>query len=48
MLKILSFIFFFLTIFSPSFSQDLIFKKLAELDEPWGFSFINDKGIDCY
>ena len=45
MLKILSFIFFFLTIFSPSFSQDLIFKKLAELDEPWGFSFINDKEL---
>ncbi len=38
-------IFFFLLFSSKSFSENFTFKKLADLSDPWGSSFINDDEI---
>ena len=38
-------IIFFLLFVSKSYSDDFIFTKITELDEPWGSSFINDDEI---
>ena len=35
-------IFFFLIFSTSSFSQNFKFKKIVKLNDPWGFSFIND------
>ena len=34
--------FFFLIFSTSSFSQNFKFKKIVKLNDPWGFSFIND------
>ena len=37
---------FFFSIFSTiSFSQDLKFKKIIKLNDPWGSSFINENEL---
>ena len=37
---------FFLFLFSSkSFSENFTFKKLADLNDPWGSSFINDEEL---
>ncbi len=38
-------IFFFLIFSSKSFSENFTFKKLVDLSEPWGSSFINDEEL---
>ena len=38
-------IFFFLIFSSKSFSENFTFKKLADLNEPWGSSFINNEEL---
>ncbi len=38
-------IFFFLLFSSKSFSENFTFKKLADLSDPWGSSFVNDKEL---
>ena len=38
-------IFFFLIFSSKSFSENFNFKKLADLNEPWGSSFINNEEL---
>jgi len=38
-------IFFFLLFSSKSFSENFTFKKLADLSDPWGSSFINDQEL---
>jgi len=38
-------IFFFLIFSSKSFSENYTFKKLADLNEPWGSSFINNEEL---
>ncbi|MDC1112510.1 PQQ-dependent sugar dehydrogenase [Candidatus Pelagibacter sp.] len=43
--KYLILIFFFLIFSTNLFSQDFKFQKLAKLDGPWGFSFINDNEL---
>ena len=44
-IKFLLSIFFFSLIYSNSFSADFSFKKIAELEDPWGSSFINNDEI---
>ena len=44
-IKFLLSIFFFSLIYSNSFSADFNFKKIAELEDPWGSSFINNDEI---
>jgi len=44
-IKFLLSIFFFSLIYSNSFSADFNFKKIAELEDPWGSSFINNDKI---
>ena len=36
-------IFFFFLFSSKSFSENFTFKKLADLNDPWGSSFINNE-----
>ena len=38
-------IFFFFLFSSKSFSENFTFKKLADLNDPWGSSFVNDKEL---
>ena len=38
-------IIFFLSFFSQSYSDNYIFTKITELNEPWGSSFINNNEI---
>ena len=38
-------IFFFFLFSSKSFSENFTFKKLANLNDPWGSSFISDKEL---
>ena len=38
-------IIFFLLFVSKSYSNDFIFTKIIELDEPWGSSFVNNDEI---
>ncbi len=38
-------IFFFLLFSTESFSENFTFKKLADLSDPWGSSFVNDKEL---
>jgi len=38
-------IFFFFLFSSKSFSENFTFKKLADLNEPWGSSFINNEEL---
>ena len=38
-------IFFFLLFSSKSFSENFTFKKLTDLNEPWGSSFINNEEL---
>ena len=38
-------IFFFLLFSSKSFSENFTFKKLADLSDPWGSSFINNEEL---
>ena len=47
-LKVIKFFFsiFFLFLFSSkSFSENFTFKKLADLNDPWGSSFISDEEL---
>ena len=38
-------IFFFFLFSSNSFSENFTFKKLVDLNEPWGSSFINNEEL---
>ena len=38
-------IFFFFLFSSKSFSENFTFKKLADLNDPWGSSFISDEEL---
>ena len=38
-------IFFFFLFSSKSFSENFTFKKLVDLNEPWGSSFINNEEL---
>ena len=38
-------IFFFLLFSSKSFSENFTFKKLTDLNDPWGSSFINNEEL---
>jgi len=44
-IKYFLFIFFFFLFSSKSFSENFTFKKLADLNDPWGSSFISDEEL---